>query len=313
MNFEQTPAENSDQRKTGLSPSLAELVEKKEGDPRLKKIRKIVSRVLMTAGVLGFYGVVISDEIWTAKKKRQERAAFEEKLIQEFEQERQIKENHYENLTIKQGVLPAETLGNIVRSGYPKGWFESVAIVQSEEEYSLAENKQYGTTDPEVLASATCTSRPEGSLITFYPAGRNGDNPYDVIHGLSHESCHAVEQRLRRTDLPAHEALMARIQERVVSPGRWSSEYVESIRDEDEATRLNNKAVEYWATICSEYLRGPDQLAVQDFKLVDEVVKKYDPKFVSLDGRANRWHYLEEALKKKNANSQIATNTDIQP
>lgn len=105
-----------------------------------------------------------------------------------------------------------------------------------------------------------------------------------ITHTLLHEFAHHADWK-RNVLLEVDERLIlcSRVLERVLSPDRYQSAYVEAIRNEDSKKELALKVAEYWAVIAAAACT-PEAATMnhKDLELVEDFFKKVSPS-ISMD------------------------------
>ncbi|MBL8030792.1 MAG: hypothetical protein JNK33_00490 [Candidatus Doudnabacteria bacterium] len=113
---------------------------------------------------------------------------------------------------------------------------------------------------------------------------------------LGHEMGHENSwDNVLELDVSTRMELILAVAERVQSPDRYASSYVNSINNKDKKLELACKSTEYWGEITEQYFEHPENMNIKDYRLVDGWVKKRDPNFDPIKARAERKKILELA------------------
>ncbi|MFA5854458.1 MAG: hypothetical protein WC866_05260 [Patescibacteria group bacterium] len=172
---------------------------------------------------------------------------------------------------------------HLILSTLPGGFVEGdvASIGFRDKKYKL--DKSYGEElhrNAEGAATAEGGHGTSGTRIVFW-RGMKGHPSMKIWNGtLLHEVAHANDWRTD-SDLSSEDrtALKAAVMARVAAEDRFKSPYVEAIsNNDDDAQELETKAVEYWAEIVEEYLKG-GVLPEADEELVQKHIAKQDPDF----------------------------------
>lgn len=175
-------------------------------------------------------------------------------------------------------VLSQETLREVLET-FPQTWIhgEIGSIRQTDEIDKVS--KSYGI---EGYTFASCSDLNEPKIraaITFYRQSQESD-AFHVISVLGHEIAHTNDwDSDNEATLEERTNLLLAIAGRLEADDRYMSSYVESIKNDDKQLEKFRKAKEYWAEICEAYFGDPDSLHYEDFRVVDEYVKRGDPNF----------------------------------
>lgn|SRR3989344_6181417 len=179
---------------------------------------------------------------------------------------------------------------------YPKSWING--------EISLVYYKDEKVEMPEHYGENLRRGKAEGSyhqrIMKFYglPGGIKTSNlsKDEIIMFLeltfAHEIGHANDwEEDADMEITERQSLLLKVLKRVQSKKPFKSEmdtvlnnssYTEKIQNSDTQENLHLKAKEYWADICKEYFGNVEWLQEkypEDFKIVDDFVKKYDSDF----------------------------------
>lgn len=177
--------------------------------------------------------------------------------------------------------MPPKLLKKIWTETYPKNWVDTEVDSIIFEDY-----------DTKGRAAATATRKLEGpTTIVFYKdAGKMLGQLNEIF---SHESGHANDWKSDNTlSIEERKKLLIEITKRYFTGKNiYHSDYVESIKNEDTHSENYRKVTEYWAEICEEYFDNPQWLKEnhpEDYKIVDQYVKKQDRKFNPTDAKLKR-------------------------
>jgi hypothetical protein len=134
-------------------------------------------------------------------------------------------------------------------------------------------------------------------LILLTTAAEQQDIHYLVEELITHELGHANDwsSDMEMSNEERLDLLLA-VSDRLDAASRYDSSYVESIKNRNKRLERYFKAREYWAEICSAYFNDPDVLDVEDYILVDSVVKKSDPNFNCRKSSQERSQMIEKNI-----------------
>lgn len=140
--------------------------------------------------------------------------------------------------------------------------------------------------------AAHCTG---GDIV--FSRGSDTASKMDVVQILKHEAGHAADWDTNKL-LTRFErlSLLSSVLERVKSPNRYKSWYVEQIRNKDSRAEILNKSREYFAEIVQVYL-SPSYvfLPAEDIAICEDFFEKTDP---GLDVAAARGIALVPSKKR---------------
>lgn len=141
--------------------------------------------------------------------------------------------------------------------------------------------------------------------VTFYPYSKNGYTISQNINiALSHEFGHANDWVSdHESTLGERLDLLLAITDRLQSSDRYDSWNSNKAREKLAQGKRSaiGVAEEYWADICQHYFSNPENMNYQDFRLVDDWVKKVDPDFdvkKAYEARTAAIRAYEAGLKK---------------
>ncbi|MBI2676605.1 MAG: hypothetical protein HYX21_01450 [Candidatus Yanofskybacteria bacterium] len=184
----------------------------------------------------------------------------------------------------------------------PKGWVndEVESITLKSQSHLIA----YEGVNSRALASYSGGGIKEGKKekgrIVFYKDSSEHVSAEGIFNALWHELGHANGPT---SDNESNDferlKLMLSLAERIKSPDRFYSHYVESIQEQDEQKRNYNRIMEYWAEICAQYFKDPTELHFSDFQLVDTVVKKADSDYNAFAASIQRGKMLKVLLASR--------------
>lgn len=235
----------------------------------------------LAAGIAGLVGGFVEQE-------RQQAAA-----------ERALPRTHLEEADPE---ATKERMQQLFVETIPRGLYEDVGQLTAVEDIKPMP-EEYGMEDVFVAAELSGGdeekegTEKKGAMI-FYGSSRDmtAREKYGelMIHELAHGSSDSTDDRLS----PAmRRGLRAWVLDRVNSPDRFRSWYVESIKNKDPEERDRRKAGEYWAEIVMEYLRSerPEmRLPLADLKMVQDFIRSTDPEFDQAKARRRRLEITAE-------------------
>ncbi|MBI4120384.1 MAG: hypothetical protein HY454_02860 [Parcubacteria group bacterium] len=250
-------------------------------------------------------------EEWQAKKQeaqkeREEFAFFESKRkIEDIEegaemrnkQEQENKPMSVSDFVVNRGakaerIISQESLGQYFGECLPRSFVEGevASITQSNEAEEI--RADYGLTKgTEAFASCYHGGQQEKARIVFHSISKESSLP-TILRVAGHEIAHANSWKTdNEMNTEERMDLLLSISKRLRAGDRYMSNYVESINNEDGQLENYNKATEYWAEICEQYFSDPNSLNVKDWEIVDDMIKKQDPKF-DLDETLEARHKL---------------------
>lgn len=230
----------------------------------------------LAAGVTGLVGGFVAQE-------RQQAAA-----------ERALPRPHLENADPE---ATPERIRQLFVKTIPRGLYEDVGQLTAVEDIKPMP-AEYGMEGAFVAAELSGGEGGEKGAMIFYGSSRDmsAREKYGelMIHELAHGSSDSTDDRLS----PAmRRGLRAWILDRVNSPDRYRSWYVESIKNKDPEERDRRKAGEYWAEIVMEYLRSerPEmRLPLADLKMIQDFIRSTDPEFDQAKARLLRLEITAE-------------------
>lgn len=188
---------------------------------------------------------------------------------------------------------------------YPKSWIEGEISEVSYQDEKIEMPEQYGEKLKGNKAQGSYSQR----VMRFYglPGGINSSDlsKDEIIMFLdltfAHEIGHANDwDEDMDMELTERQSLLLKVLERVQSEKPFKSEidtffsdptYSEKIQNSDKQESLKWRAKEYWADICREYFENAEWMQEnypEDFKIVDDFVKKRDLNFNSPASRKLR-------------------------
>lgn len=221
--------------------------------------------------------------------------------------------NEEDKLVIKndkrEDTVTVEILNKIINETYPKDWFNrEVRQIKLTNSKDGATHAQSQYTNGNKFEEAARMSRYINEMVL-----RNYSlkTPWFLFHTLSHEASHANDWEANE-DLTSVERvdLLLKINNRIKSPNRFISSYVEGINNDNKETEGYLKCVEYFAEICGEYFTfGKKNLNMEDVGIIEFVVNKKDLNF-NIDVAINKRLAIinTEIYRKKNYNPEIANN-----
>ena len=177
---------------------------------------------------------------------------------------------------LQEVTLDTVFLRSILEKTYPRNWFkgEVSAIGFSKKTQELGTH--YGIPDGKAWANFNRNTK----KITFYEPAQQHFIFENVSECLAHELGHANDwESDDDVSLEDKAALLLEVTERLEREDRYESSYVESIENDNPQLKKYLKATEYWGEICAAYFRSPESMNYKDFKLVNDWVRKNDPKF----------------------------------
>lgn len=203
-----------------------------------------------------------------------------------------IRYHDEENDFLNEGGMDSSFIAEVLTKTFPNNWASNieVSVIKYEDKvknisegYNIKGGKAWADYNPNT------------KNITFYQGTKNYPIYENINICLTHELGHANDWDTdNETSVDDKMVLLVSIAERLDSPDRYMSSYVESIGIPDTTKEIAegttyysnahqrqkyNKAKEYWGEICSVYFSSPGLLNVKDFELVDNWVKKNDPTF----------------------------------
>ena len=210
------------------------------------------------------------------------------------------------DIKTRDGKIAKKMMRDYLQTLPPKWILPNVkSIVQSKDQHQI----HYGGLKNEyALASASIKS--DGAEIKYYRESEKQPLDY-VINSVVHEIAHANSWN---NDHVSHEEclnLLLKIAKRINAENRYRSSYVESIKEEDPLETNYNRAVEYWAEISAQYFSDPTKLSFSDFSVVDDYIRKIDPKYnwkKSFDSRLNLIQRIRQDNPLKAHNFSFAKN-----
>lgn len=196
--------------------------------------------------------------------------------------------------------LPKEALDQILRHTYPKGWYEGQVADVRYEDRTQPIGATYGLeAGTEAWAHATGSRE----IVFFKPQKK--ETLAKGLECLGHEIGHENSwDNVLEVDVTTRMALVLDVAERVQSPDRYASWYVNSINNKDKKLELACKSTEYWAEITQQYFEHPENMNIKDYRLVDAWVKKRDPNFDPIKAREER----KKILELEGVHSMVSTN-----
>jgi hypothetical protein len=174
--------------------------------------------------------------------------------------------------------LSNEQVKNILQKTLPKGFVRNINSF-AYADLSIFMPMQYG----EKLVHSKEAGHAEyfGKRIEIGGGAKNSSIDWIANNLILHETFHL--QDWNSNSLLTYEErleLYKTIIDRVKSPDRFKSTYVESISNEDKQAELSAKAGEYFAEIGATYLSGDvNLLPKEDRLLVENFIAKFDPEF----------------------------------
>lgn len=186
-------------------------------------------------------------------------------------------------------LLPREKVDQIFRT-FPESWTRDVFEVRQDNADSGDDDQR-----PDGLLGwktiARCSHDEKGGKIIFTAFAKKIDKLLLVMDFLPHEVAHANdwEHDGKMSEEERADLLLA-IVDRLASPDRFKSDYVEKIKnDDDPQEELYIKALEYWAEISKEFLMGKgNKLHIKDYALVAARIKATDPAYNVEEGAIDR-------------------------
>ncbi len=193
------------------------------------------------------------------------------------------------------GLLRQEQVQDVVVN-LPQSW--TIGKIESIHFLKGVEKADKGYAPSGVLADETPNPATGESSIRFFGSAKNESVEY-VIETIDHEVAHANDWQNRPgLSLEERLAFWTKVSDRSFAADRYYSSYVEGIKDKDLGAENYYKTIEYWAEICQAYFNHPDDLDVNDFRLVDRFVKNADPAYNLREAVASN-HALAEAVREE--------------
>ena len=228
--------------------------------------------------------------------------------------DRKLKSNvspHIESIptfTGENNKMDSSFIAKIFNETFPKSWVEGE--VSAIKYNSLDKPISYASLESNNAKTWADFNR-NNKEITFYKPAETSSTYENINKCLTHELGHANDWCSdNETSLKDRMELLLAITDRLNSPDRYESSYVENIgiseksmlekyvafshneKYSPEQEQRYNKATEYWAEICSVYFSSPTMLNYEDFKLVDDWVKKNDPNFNNEQAKNKRFDMI---------------------
>jgi hypothetical protein len=184
------------------------------------------------------------------------------------------------------------------------------------------EDKQVTIEDSYGLSKTSQTAQPVSNIevahasqspreIVFTKGAMFSDNKWLICETLAHEEAHENDPRTNKLlTMQERLQLLSDLADRVKSPDRFKSNYVEGINNPDKKVELANKVNEYWAEINAAYLSGNYfRLPQADRELVAGMIKKIDPKFDRKKSMKAREAIVKRYEKKVKTNPAMQSGT----
>jgi hypothetical protein len=172
-----------------------------------------------------------------------------------------------------------ETVEAVVNQTMPKGFARNISQI-SYRNYNSPLPLSYGVKLMQSSGEAAHASRFKKSIQVTKGAEASGKK-WIVGEMLPHEMFH-LQDWWSNSLLTADERidLLKKIVERVKSPDRYKSEYVEGIENIDQKLKLLTRATEYFAEIGAAYVSEKYEMLPQaDRLIIKELIDKTDPDF----------------------------------
>lgn len=136
-----------------------------------------------------------------------------------------------------------------------------------------------GNNDKSAVLEVAHTSLQRNEIV--FSAGSRGVEYTFLLHSIIHEEAHRKDWETNRAlTLEERMTLAQEVIDRVNSPDRFKSAYVEEINNSSKVIQLYDKAVEYYAEITAAYFDSAGFLLPEkDKQIVEQVNRKADPTF----------------------------------
>lgn len=190
----------------------------------------------------------------------------------------------------EESVLTNEQVKDIVEKTIPQGFtrnFSSLVYINRERRVEPNRNALSVNLSGILWGRAFRNSR----RIEIYKSASDNEGKTGLANNtIIHEAMHFQDwfsNKLLTVDEKLE--LLQKVIDRVVSPDRYKSEYIESIHDLYDRNELYHKAVEYFAEIGAIYF-SPNYILLpeKDKELLRDFIKKTDPDFKRGDALRRR-------------------------
>lgn len=205
---------------------------------------------------------------------------------------------YYEGGKVEQRIDSA-TVDRILAETYPKGWVrgEVASVEQLPDRVLFGERYGLGK-DAEAFATCYREGLSDQSKIVFHGISERGYSANEIFEVLAHELAHANDwESDNEMNQGEKMNLLLQVGDRLDDEDRYYSSYVESIENKDEQAGRYLKASEYWAEICAAYLFDQSNMSYQDYKLVENHLKKQDPNFKAGQAVYDRFMILKSSYE----------------
>lgn len=289
----------------------------------VERLNTLSSKLKRLAGQLVLYGTIVAPAVSATyvSVKQYERNKENKKIETEYEQLNQeygIRFSDYFNVAYKQNwreienkektatttikwghqIFTGQQVSEILNT-FPDRWIDNEIDIITQEEKDEPVSEDYGLEENTKTLAACITKFGKKSKIVFYNGIKEHHHFYVLNDILSHEIAHANDwdndDEMNPDD---RRYLLLSITERLGSKDRFMSDYVESIKNENEQEEKYLKAVEYWAEICAQYFYDSTNMNIKDFQIVDKVVKNTDPNFNPIEQYANRIKLIDKYFRE---------------
>ena len=195
--------------------------------------------------------------------------------------------------------IPTELIEQLCES-YPENWVDTEidSIIFKDEVKEMP--SEYG-----IKSSSAATANLKSSGITTVVFYKDAGKMIEQLNEIfAHESGHANDWEADNT-LSADEGdnLLLKLTKRYFSGKNiYHSEYVESIKNDDQQQENYLKITEYWAEICMQYFDNPEWFSEnhpEDYELVDQWVTKQDPSFDPVEAKLKRENIINKFKEDK--------------
>ncbi len=273
LNFGMNKAEASQLQPEGIQ-------RQRKKNESLRNLSRILTFSTIIGGISGFNATAIFEGIRPDKKAKRIITNIGRILAETAkakEKELSLEDIKLTGLEGFDKRISAEEIRGMLKETFPPKWLGYIkSIEQANDSPNLSEEYGEALSSAKSLASCYCwDGQTPDKKIVFHKLAKELNTAF-LLQALSHEIAHAHMASMPESRIQRLKQLIA---ERLSSPDRFMSSYVEKIKNKDKSVESGKKTKEYWATIVENFFANPNSLHIKDFLIVANELKQSDPSF----------------------------------